>query len=81
MEIAIGLNPKHETYQVTAFFDVLANSGHAIVLVYNAEDLVNPDEPPSLENLGVKKHIQNQVHRIVFAKEGGIVQELYKRPM
>ena len=79
MEIAIGLNPKHESHQVTAFYDLLATSDHVIGLVYRSEDLLNPDESPSLENLGVPKHIQNKVHRIIFVDKKGKTHELYCR--
>lgn len=79
MEIAIGLNPKHESHQVTAFYEQLAVSGHVIGLVYRSEDLLNPDEPPSLENLGVRKHLQNLVHRVIFVDKKGKTHELYSR--
>jgi hypothetical protein len=76
MEIVIRLNSKFEHDRVISFYEQLAVSGHNIELVFRKADLKNPDEPPSLENLGVTKYLQNLVEGIIY--DDGSPQELYR---
>ena len=79
MHLAITLNPKHESDRITAFYESLANSGHSITLVYRHEDLKNPDEPVSLENLSVPSYLLRLVNAVSYADQKGKMKTLYER--
>ena len=79
MHLEIKLNPRHGNDRIVSFFEGLHTSSHHIVLVFEESDLKNPDGEPSLENLGITKHLQNLVHGVIFKKSDGSTLELYKR--
>ena len=82
MYLTISLNPRHERDRVHAFFESLKIHEHQIALVYGESDLIDPKEPPSLENLGVSKYFQNGVEAVIYETGAGsklVRLELYRR--
>lgn len=79
MEITVKLNPKHESYQVTAFYETLASSGHEVELVFRQADLLDQDAEPSLGNLPVPKYTLRLINSVTFLDKKGKSIELYRR--
>jgi hypothetical protein len=81
MHVSIILNPKHESFQLTAFYEMLATSDHNITIVCDETDLKDPDAPPSLENLGVQSHLLRLVDTVTFTdgKDGGKTVKLHEK--
>lgn len=85
MHVSVRLNPKHESFMVTAFFEMLANSGHQVNLVFDETDL-KPDADgtqavPTLENLGVDNYRLHLVNSVVFVdrKNGTMQKTLHEK--
>lgn len=78
MHVSVKLNPKHESFMLTAFHEMLANSGHNVALVYTKEDLKDPDAEPSLENLGVQPYMLRLVNSVVF-RDGNKIVTLHEK--
>lgn len=78
MHISITLNPKHESFMVTAFLESLATSGHTVKLVYDSYDLIDKDAEPSLENLGVQNYMLRLVDSVIY-NDGDIKRALYEK--
>lgn len=79
MLVTVTLNPKHESDRRYSFLEVLAASGNVIELTYTGSDLLDPEAPVSLENLGVHKYLQKLSHSVVFVHDDGRREELYKK--
>lgn len=79
MHVSIDLNPKHESDRLTAFYESLATSGHAVNLVFENTDLIDPEKEPSLENLGVKPYWLRLSNSVVYRDRKGRSIELHRR--
>lgn len=79
MHVALDLNPKHERFQLTAFYESLATSGHKVNLVFENRDLIDVEQGPSLENLGIEPYMLRLVDSVVYTDRKGRSTELHRR--
>lgn len=77
MHIKISLNPKHETDRITAFLNQLSCYGHEVVIVFGSADLIDQNDPPSMDNLPMRRHHLSFVDRVVYL-DGATETELYR---